>query len=81
MHGSIFWVLLVWGRCRVSVTIIPEAQEYSLTRSARRYTYLFGGLGLNNGVGPTSKHEWNTGLEYLSNSHRTANVDSTLTLV
>ena len=46
MRGSIFWVLLVWGRFRVSKTIIPEAQEHFLTPSAHRYIHLFGGLGL-----------------------------------
>ena len=50
MRGSIFWVLLVWGRFRVSKTIIPEAQEHFLTPSARRYIHLFGGLGLTTGV-------------------------------
>ena len=47
MRGSIFWVLLVWGRFRVSKTIIPEAQEHFLTPSARRYIHLFGGLGIS----------------------------------
>ena len=50
MRGSIFWVLLVWGRFRVSKTIIPEAQEHFLTPSARRYIHLFGGLGFRGPV-------------------------------
>jgi hypothetical protein len=37
---------LVSGRFSVSKTIIPEAQEHFLTRSARRHTHLFGGLGV-----------------------------------
>ena len=44
--GGIYWVLLVSGRFCVSKTIIPEAQKHFLTPSARRDTYLFGGLGL-----------------------------------
>ena len=48
MRGSIFGVLLVWGRFYVAETIIPEAQEDFLTPSAPRHTHLFGGLGVNN---------------------------------
>ena len=48
LRGSIYRVLLVWGRFCVSETIIPEAQEHFLTSSARRNTYLDGGLGLRN---------------------------------
>ena len=44
--GIIYWVLLVWGCFSVSKTIIPDGQEHFLTPSARRYTHLFGGLGL-----------------------------------
>ena len=46
LRGSIYWVLLVWGRFRGSKTIIPEAPTHFLTPSARRDKHLFGGLGL-----------------------------------
>ena len=46
LRGSIYWVLLVWGRFCVWETIISVAQEHFLTPSARRDTHLFGGLGL-----------------------------------
>ena len=48
LRGSIYWVLLVWGCFSVSKTIIPDAQGHFLTPSARRYTHLFGGLGIRN---------------------------------
>ena len=47
LRGSIYWVLLVWGRFCVWETIIPEAQEHFLTPLARRDTHPFGGLGLS----------------------------------
>ena len=47
LRGSIYRVLLLWGRFCVSETIIPEPQEHFLTPSARRNTHLFGGLGLS----------------------------------
>ena len=36
----------IWGRFRVTKTIIPAAQEHFLASSARCDTHLFGGLGL-----------------------------------
>ena len=45
LSGSIYRVLLVWGRFCVSKTVTPEAWEHFLTPSAHRDTYLFGGLG------------------------------------
>ena len=44
LGGSVRWVILVWGRFAVWKTIGPKAQEHFLTSSARRYTYLSGGL-------------------------------------
>ena len=46
-RGSIYWVLLFWGRSSVSKTIIPEAQEHFLVSSGPCYTPCLGGLGLN----------------------------------
>ena len=46
LRGSIYWVLLVWGRFGVSKAIIPEAREHFLTPSTRPSTHLFGGLRL-----------------------------------
>ena len=39
-------MLLVSGWFSISKTIIPDAQEHSLTHSTRRDTHLFGGFGL-----------------------------------
>ena len=50
LRGSIYWVLLVWGRFGVTKTIIPAAQEHFLAPSARCDTHLFGGLGLKHSI-------------------------------
>ena len=51
--GSIYWVLQVWGRFRVSETIIPEAQEHFLTPSARRHTHLVRWIGVDRTIAAT----------------------------
>ena len=43
LRGSIYWLLIISGRFRVSKTTIPDSEEHFLTP---RNTNLFGGLGL-----------------------------------
>ena len=57
-------MLLVSGWFAVSQTIIPEAQDHFLTPTARRHSYLFGGLGL---IRQISDYGFRTDAAYLNN--------------